>query len=195
MAIQEPRSFGGHVYHSAAFSNAARLFILQAPLNLFFFRICVFLGLLQVMSDSAPGGGSIRFSALESDADHSLDEKLSPVRSVPKFEQDPGVKCMSSIRALRWSVAGLSVLSLVLIIALGAVASRSTSGSTTPIVPNPNPDPPNTLPGAVSVANIMSTLADLQLVAAAHNGSRCVGCFNCTTTVFSTAFSFACLDP
>jgi hypothetical protein len=70
-------------------------------------------------------------------------------------------------------VAGLALLSVVLVIALGVVASRSGSGSTSSNnTPEANPDPPNTLPGSVQVSNIMRTLGDLEVVAKQNNGSR-----------------------
>lgn len=117
--------------------------------------------------------GPVRFQALDSDVESAIRNESSPIRSHPSYSSGPqsGLRgCFSSVKFLQFGVAVLAAVCLGLIVAVGSLASQSNSSSN---VPSPvNPDPPNTLPGAVQVANIMATLRGLAAVAAANNGSR-----------------------
>lgn len=125
------------------------------------------------MSSFGSGNGGARFSALDTDVEVGGKGDGATLLSPPSGGKLSGR--LSSVSFLQKAVAALALVSLALVISLGVALSSSSSSSST-ITPNGpvNPDPPGTLPGSVQVVNIMATLKDLQDVAKANGGSRCV---------------------
>ena len=125
-----------------------------------------------MITDSISPSAATKFEVLEVEPDSHSPRTTFLDRESPNRPQRPR-KC-GNVKALQAAVAVLALLCVSLIIALGAIASRSSDDSNSNNGPGGNPDPPNTLQGAVQVSNIMATLKDLEGVAAQHNGSRCV---------------------
>lgn len=149
-----------------------------------------------MMSESASDG--TKFSPLDADLESG---SLHAARNSHHLMINNGMVrgqrtgACATVKTLRLFVAGLSLLTLVLIIALAVVATKKHDGTSSTPSPSTNPDPPYTLPGAVQVANIMNTLKDLEGIAANHNGSRYDLFITLTYPFYTTLALWECVTP
>ena len=112
-------------------------------------------------SQSASAPSHVRFSALDVDAESGHAQPSAP----PSRWFDPVF--------LRKVVLAQALFCCVVLIPLAVAVAwrRGGSGSDSEFGPV---DPPGSLANAVKIDALMATLEDLQEVANAHNGTRCV---------------------